>query len=106
MQARTGRKRLLGPHSAFYSTMYREYDPALGRFHAIDPMAGSFATWTPYMYGYNDPVNANDPNGAQAVRRSVRKELEERNHDGFMIASMDPGGRHAMMLPERLGAWR
>ncbi|MGB5979603.1 MAG: hypothetical protein WBG62_19465, partial [Cyclobacteriaceae bacterium] len=40
------------------------------------------------------------------VRRSVRKELEERNHDGFMIASMDPGGRHAMMLPERLGAWR
>ncbi|MGB5979573.1 MAG: RHS repeat-associated core domain-containing protein [Cyclobacteriaceae bacterium] len=62
-----------GPHSVFYSTQYREYDPALGRFHAIDPMASSFATWTPYMYGYNDPVNANDPNGAQAVDASGGK---------------------------------
>jgi hypothetical protein len=58
------------------------------------------------MYGYNDPVNANDPDGAQAVRSSLRKELEDRNHNGLMMASMDPGGRYAMMLPERLAAQR
>ncbi|MGB5979600.1 MAG: RHS repeat-associated core domain-containing protein, partial [Cyclobacteriaceae bacterium] len=95
MRDLTGRKRLLGPHSAFYSTMYREYDPALGRFHAIDPMASSFATWTPYMYGYNDPVNANDPNGAQAARVSVADQMHARNAVGEMVYNMmaaDPVG--------------
>ncbi|MGB5927436.1 MAG: RHS repeat-associated core domain-containing protein, partial [Cyclobacteriaceae bacterium] len=75
--------------TGLYSTQYREYDPALGRFHAIDPMAGSFATWTPYMYGYNDPVNANDPTGLYGQRVSVAQEMAYRNsmHDVWQ----DPG---------------
>ncbi|MGB5979576.1 MAG: RHS repeat-associated core domain-containing protein [Cyclobacteriaceae bacterium] len=77
-----------------YSTQYREYDPALGRFHAIDPMASSFATWTPYMYGYNDPVNANDPDGAQAVRSAndAINNLLASEHGGTWAASDPVGG--------------
>ncbi|MFA0961217.1 RHS repeat-associated core domain-containing protein [Roseivirga sp. BDSF3-8] len=70
MQGQIGRRRRLGPPSGFYSTQYREYGAALGRFHAIDPMASKFAAWTPYMYGYNNTVNANDPDGAQAAHRA------------------------------------
>ncbi|MFA0961222.1 RHS repeat-associated core domain-containing protein [Roseivirga sp. BDSF3-8] len=93
--------------TGFYSTQYREYDPALGRFHAIDPLASKFATWTPYMYGYNDPVNANDPDGAQSVRKgSVAEQVQDRNRNGKIFESLDPGGRQAWLLPERLGAWR
>ncbi|MGB5979567.1 MAG: RHS repeat-associated core domain-containing protein, partial [Cyclobacteriaceae bacterium] len=72
--------------TGFYSTQYREYDPALGRFHAIDPMAGSFATWTPYMHGYNDP---------QAARVSVADQMHARNAVGEMVYNMmaaDPVG--------------
>ncbi|MGB5979578.1 MAG: RHS repeat-associated core domain-containing protein [Cyclobacteriaceae bacterium] len=106
MQARTGRKRLLGPHSAFYSTMYREYDPALGRFHAIDPMASSFATWTPYMYGYNDPVNANDPNGAQAVRSAFGGDYNVTNPVPIELQMLynDPvGGSQQAWRTNRIG---
>ncbi|MEQ9465804.1 MAG: RHS repeat-associated core domain-containing protein [Ekhidna sp.] len=51
------------PHSGFYETFYRLYDPAIGRFTAIDPLASSFTSLTPYQYAYNDPVYWNDPNG-------------------------------------------
>ena len=46
-----------------YETFYRDYDPALGRFNQIDPLASSFGNWTPYNYAFNDPVAFNDPNG-------------------------------------------
>ena len=46
-----------------YETFYRDYDPALGRFNQIDPLASSFTNWTPYNYAFNDPVALNDPNG-------------------------------------------
>ncbi|MFA0961233.1 RHS repeat-associated core domain-containing protein [Roseivirga sp. BDSF3-8] len=94
MLAATGRrKRARRPR--FYSTQYREYDPALGRFHAIDPMASKFATWTPYMYGYNDPVNFNDPNGAQVAWRSLNNPVPIE----MQFFSQDPVGGSQM-------AWR
>ncbi|WP_176852078.1 DUF6443 domain-containing protein [Mucilaginibacter sp. OK268] len=46
-----------------YSTFYREYDPQLGRFNAIDPMVDKYAGWTPYNFAFNDPVGLNDPTG-------------------------------------------
>ena len=49
-----------------YSTPYREYDPQLGRFNAIDPMVDKYAGLTPYNFAFNDPVGMNDPSGADA----------------------------------------
>jgi RHS repeat-associated protein len=47
-----------------YEMFFREYDPALGRMNAIDPMASKYASLTPYNYSFNDPVTFNDPSGA------------------------------------------
>lgn len=47
-----------------YSTPYREYDPQIGRFNAIDPMVDNYAGWTPYNFAFNDPIGMNDPSGA------------------------------------------
>ncbi len=46
-----------------YSTFYRNYDAALGRFVAVDPMADAAESWTSYQYGYNNPLIFNDPLG-------------------------------------------
>lgn len=46
-----------------YETILRGYDPAIGRFNAIDVAAGKYAGWTPYQYGFNNPVYWNDPLG-------------------------------------------
>ncbi|TCO10510.1 RHS repeat-associated core domain-containing protein [Natronoflexus pectinivorans] len=50
----------------------RMYDPALGRFHTIDPLAEKFQQQTPFAYADNNPVrfidfmgmNAHDPNNS------------------------------------------
>ncbi|MFN7611606.1 MAG: RHS repeat-associated core domain-containing protein, partial [bacterium] len=47
-----------------YEMAFREYDPAIGRMTAIDPMASRYASLSPYNYSYNDPVYWNDPSGA------------------------------------------
>jgi len=41
----------------------RLYNPALGVFLAVDPMATSFAGLTPYNFGLNNPTLLSDPNG-------------------------------------------
>ena len=41
----------------------RMYMPDLGRWGVVDPLAEFTANWSPYRYGYNNPVKFIDPNG-------------------------------------------
>jgi len=50
---------------------FRHYDNALGRFVVIDPAAEMAHNWTPYRFGFNNPILFSDPTG-----------LWERNADG------------------------
>jgi len=46
-------------------TKYRAYDPAIGRWWQVDPLAdeADFTSLTPYNYSFNNPVRYNDPYG-------------------------------------------
>jgi RHS repeat-associated protein len=55
-----------GDDPNWLSTPWREYDPALAKFHAVDPMADKYGSLTPYNYAFNDPITFNDPSGADA----------------------------------------
>ncbi|HEX8429570.1 RHS repeat-associated core domain-containing protein [Hymenobacter sp.] len=55
---------LLGTEAGVYSTFYRTYDPALGRFTGVDPLADVTPDWTPYQFAMGNPISANDPTGA------------------------------------------
>jgi len=47
----------------YFSTFYRNYDAALGRFIAVDPLAQENESVSPYNYGLNNPIWFNDPMG-------------------------------------------
>ncbi len=43
--------------------MARNYDPMIGRFLQIDPLASQFPAWSPYSYTFNNPLRFTDPTG-------------------------------------------
>ncbi|WP_121329946.1 MULTISPECIES: DUF6443 domain-containing protein [unclassified Flavobacterium] len=57
----------------------RNYDPALGRWMNIDPLAENSRKWTPYNYAYNNPVYFVDPDGMQSEGYGPADESTEEN---------------------------
>jgi hypothetical protein len=60
----------------YYNTFFRNYDQALGRFVAVDPLAEAAESLTGYNYSANNPVMFNDPMGDQERKQPFEIPLE------------------------------
>lgn len=62
-----------------YDAVNRMYDSQLGRFFQVDELAESAWEWSIYAFGYNAPINFNDPLGLEAedFQRKRRYDLRD-----------------------------
>ena len=71
---------------------FRTYDPAIGRFWQTDPLAEFVPDWTPYRFGFNNPVIYSDFLGLMEEgditgkkKKKVKGEEVERSLNGREI---------------------
>ena len=57
----TGQERDEGTGLMYY--VGRFYDPVIGRFISVDPLASQLPGWSPYHYTFDNPINFIDPTG-------------------------------------------
>ncbi len=57
------------------------YDPAIGRFTTIDPMAETFNNQSSYLYAYNNPVRFTDFMGMNADDKVKDEEQEPQKQE-------------------------
>jgi RHS repeat-associated protein len=62
--------------------VFRSYDPAIGRWLQIDPMAEAMPSMTPYRFGFNNPVLWSDPLGLFETRKEAKKHREANGLEG------------------------
>ncbi len=79
-----------------YDLNFRNYDPVLGRMFQVDPIAPKYASFTPYNYSLNDPVNLNDPMGDDVEPENPYREylcaMCWRDGDNLRLYEMAAGG--------------
>jgi hypothetical protein len=56
-----------------YDFVARGYDPVIGRFLTVDPLAEKYPWISPYAYCLNNPINFIDPTGMEVEPSSLKE---------------------------------
>jgi|GEM_PF-5600196 len=64
---------------------FRFYDSAVGRWVSPDPLAEFAPEWTPFRYGFNNPISYIDPDGLFESKKEAKEHAKNENiKTGFL----------------------
>ena len=66
-----------------YTTQFRQYDPRLGRWKSLDPLAGKFPGMIPFVAFNNNPIYFTDPLGLEGEGPGDGDKKKNKKGNGF-----------------------
>ncbi|MGV6862277.1 MAG: RHS repeat-associated core domain-containing protein [Putridiphycobacter sp.] len=68
-----------------YTTMFRQYDPRLGRWKSLDPLAGKYPNQSPFAAFNNNPLYFTDPLGLEGEPENSGAEDKPKKGDKRVV---------------------
>ncbi|MBD3374485.1 hypothetical protein GF406_05550, partial [candidate division KSB1 bacterium] len=84
----TGKELDKESHIGLYYFGARYYDPEVGRFISVDPLADKYPGWSPYVYCLNNPLKNIDTDGRRVEIYSVP----------IGVAGINTGHKHLFLV--------